>query len=71
MKEKLQFAHKEKQAMQQALDSVEAALATHRDELAAVKRARNKALLVTRKLRDAGSHVTNQALLADLEVIFF
>ena len=68
VKEKLQFAHKEKEALQQELDSVEASLATHRDELAGVKRGRDKALLATRKLRDAGSHVTNQALLADLEV---
>lgn len=68
VKEKLQFAQKEKEALQVELDSVEAALATHRDELSRVKLTRDKAIVATRKLRDAGSCVTNAALLADLEV---
>jgi len=68
VKETLQFAQKEKEGMQVELDSVEAALATHRDDLARVKLARDKAIVATRKIRDAGSHVTNAALLADLEV---
>lgn len=68
VKEKLQFAQKEKEALQVELDSVEAALATHRDELSRVKLTRDKAIVATRKLRDAGSCVTNTALLADLEV---
>lgn len=68
VKEKLQFAQKEKEGMQVELDSVEAALATHRDDLTRVKLVRDKAIVATRKLRDAGSQVTNTALLADLEV---
>ena len=68
VKEKLQFAQKEKEAMQIELDTVEAALATHRDDLARIKLTRDKAIVATRKLKDAGSHVTNAALLADLEV---
>ena len=68
VKEKLQFAQKEKEAMQAELDSVESALATHRDDLGRVKLARDKALLATRKLKDAVSHVSNTSLLADLEV---
>ena len=68
VKEKLQFAQKEKEGMQVELDSVEAALATHRDDLSRVKLVRDKAIVGTRKLRDAGSQVTNTALLADLEV---
>ena len=68
VKEKLQFAQKEKEGMQVELDAVEGALATHRDDLARVKLTRDKALVATRKIRDAGSHVTNAALLADLEV---
>ena len=69
VKEKLQFAQKEKEAMQIELDTVEAALATHRDDLARIKLTRDKAIVATRKLKDAGSHVTNAALLADLEVV--
>lgn len=68
VKEKLQFAQKEKQALQAELDSVEAALATHRDDLTRVKVNRDKAKVATRKIRDAGSHVTNDALLVDMEV---
>ena len=68
LKEKLQFAHKEKQALQAELNSVEAALATHRDDLTRVKVTRDKAKVATRKIKDAGSHVTNSALLADMEV---
>ena len=68
VKEKLQFAQKEKQALQAELDSVEGALATHRDDLTRVKVTRDKAKVATRKIRDAGSHVTNTALLADMEV---
>ncbi|DBA66193.1 hypothetical protein WJX79_009707 [Trebouxia sp. C0005] len=68
VKEKLQFAQKEKEGMQVELDSVEAALATHRDDLTRVKLVRDKAIVATRKLRDAGSQVTNTALLADLEI---
>ena len=68
VKEKLQFAQKEKEGMQAELDSVEAALATHRDDLGRVKLARDKALVATRKLRDTVSHVSNASLLADLEV---
>ena len=69
VKEKLQFAQKEKEGMQVELDSVEAALSTHRDDLSRVKLVRDKAIVATRKLRDAGSQVTNTALLADLEVL--
>jgi len=69
VKEKLQFAQKEKEGMQVELDSVEAALATHRDDLSRVKLVRDKAIVATRKLRDAGSQVINTALLADLEVL--
>lgn len=68
VKEKLQFAQKEKEGMQVELDLVEAALVTHRDDLSRVKLVRDKAILATRKLRDAGSQVTSTALLADLEV---
>ena len=68
MKEKLQFAQKEKGAMQVELDTVEAALATHRDDLGRVKLARDKALAAARKLKDSVSHVNNALLLADLEV---
>ena len=68
VKEKLQFAQKEKQALQAELDSVEGALATHRDDLTRVKVTRDKAKVATRKIRDAGSHVSNTALLADMEV---
>lgn len=68
VKEKLQFAQKEKQTMQVELDSVEAALATHRDDLGRVKLSRDKALAATRKLKDSVSHVSSASLLADLEV---
>ncbi|KAL0020312.1 hypothetical protein WJX77_006680 [Trebouxia sp. C0004] len=68
VKEKLQFAQKGKEGMQVQLDSVEAALVTHRDDLSRVKLGRDKAIVATRKLRDASSQVTNTALLADLEI---
>ena len=71
VKEKLQFSQKERQALQAELDSVEAALATHRDDLTRVKVSRDKAKVATRKIKDAGSHVTNTALLADMEVCCF
>ncbi|KAL3147376.1 hypothetical protein ABBQ32_002856 [Trebouxia sp. C0010 RCD-2024] len=67
VKEKLQFAQKEKQTMQVELDSVEAALATHRDDLGRVKLTRDKALAAARKLKDSVSHVSSASLLADLE----
>ena len=68
VKEKLQFAQKEKNAMQVELDTVESALATHRDDLGRVKLARDKALAAARKLKDSISHVSSASLLADLEV---
>lgn len=68
VKEKLQFAQKEKEAMQVELDNVESALGTHRDDLGRVKLARDKALAAARKLKDSVSHVSNALLLADLEV---
>lgn len=54
--------------MQVELDSVEAALATHRDDLGRVKLTRDKALAAARKLKDSVSHVSSASLLADLEV---
>ena len=68
VKEKLQFAQKEKEALQVELDTVESALATHRDDLGRVKLTRDKALAAARKLKDSVSHVSNASLLADLEV---
>ena len=70
VKEKLQFAQKEKEAMQVELDTVELALGTHRDDLGRVKLARDKALAAARKLKDSVSHVSNALLLADLEVTY-